>query len=80
MKANVYALIEVRTTTFDLYMVCASQEEALGYYQRKTGKLGAVDEVREVDGHMTWALDGDSDGGAAYISQYKVGIKELLDE
>lgn len=83
MRANVYALIEMRETSqkasFDLYMVAATQEEAIGYYREKTGRPGSVTDTQQRDGHEVLVLDGDS-SGAAYVSQYNVGLVEITEE
>lgn len=78
--ANVYALVERRDTSFDLYMVCATQQEALEYYRDKTGRPGVIDERKDDNGIETLVIDADIDGGAAYIARYSVGIVEVLDE
>lgn len=80
LTANVYALVEQRGSSFDLYMVCGTQQEALDYYQSKTGRPGSIDERKVEDGIETLVLDADTDGGAAYIARYSVGIVEVLDE
>lgn len=71
MRYNVYALMEQRSlpsekTTFDLYKVCPTHEDALAVYQEKVGEPRTIrEEVRE-DG-MIWWLDQNSTGAARIV-------------
>lgn len=80
MKANVYALFEVRQTAFDMYMVCGSQQEAIDYYKKMTGKPGVITDRVYDDSHEQLLLDQDEHGGAGYVVQYKVGIEDIIEE
>lgn len=78
MRANVYALMEQRGGSFDFYMVTATEQEALDHYRQVTGRPGNVSLRSDNDGHAVVILDKD-DSGQAVISQYKVGIEEIID-
>lgn len=83
MRANVYALIERRQDrtreSMDLWMVGGSFQELYDYYLELKGRATVTVSETVVDGHSVWTLDEDA-AGAAYISQYKVGITEVLDD
>jgi hypothetical protein len=80
MKANVYVLVERRATAVDIWMVGGTQQELLDYYfdKLKHQAPGDVERVNK-DGVEHLIFDRDRAGGLAMISQYRVGIAEILD-
>lgn len=78
MRANIYVLTEARGSSFDVWMACGTQDEALEYYRKISGRPGHVSQTEYRDGHSILVVDAD-DTGAAYVAQYKVGLVEILD-
>lgn len=73
MRHNVYALLEQRNfssgkSTFDLYAVCPTLEDALNVYREKIGEPKSIRE-EALDEGTVWWLDEDSTG-AACVSRY----------
>ena len=79
MYANVYALTQARNDSFDLYMVTATQQEAIDCYRKVTGRPGHITGRTKREGLEVLILDEDHTG-AAHVSQYTVGIEEILEE
>ena len=73
MRHNVYALLEQRNfnsgkSTFDLFAVCPTQEDALAVYREKVGEPRTIRE-EVTDDSTIWWLDEDSTGSAC-IARY----------
>lgn len=86
MTANVYALVEARgddeKTSFDLYAVWGTFDEALNHYERIKGRRPKITNPPDVvtdpvtkRKHPTWRFDED-ERGWAWISRYEVPISE----
>jgi len=71
MRYNVYALLEQRSqpsgkTTFDLYKVCPTHEDALAVYREIVGEPRTIREDTS-DAGTIWWLDEDSTGAACIV-------------
>ncbi|HZJ05389.1 MAG TPA: hypothetical protein VFD59_07955 [Nocardioidaceae bacterium] len=82
MKANVYVLVESRATGdrafTDIYMLGGTQQELLDYYESLKGRAPGDVEREVKDGFEHLSFDRD-ETGVSMISQYQVGIVEVLE-
>ena len=83
MRAHVYALVEARGQSFDLYAVWGTFQEALDHYIRIKGYTPTNVEKQTITNNTTgeqhdiWTLDKD-DNGWAWISQYRLDVTEFV--
>ena len=84
MKANVYVLAEQRLTengpSMDIWMLGGTQEELLNYYETLKGHPPRDAEKITKDGLEHIIFDKDDADGFSIISQYKVGIQEVIED
>ena len=79
MWVNVYLVMDRRGTSVDTYMVHPTQEDALAYYRKVTGRPGRIDQRVDSDGHETIYVDMESYNRQAVIIQHKLDVSEFID-
>ena len=83
MKAQVYALVEARGSSMDLYAVWGTFSEAVDHYARMKGYTPtSFNEETVTDpntGEQTsvWTFDRDAEGWA-WIAQYRLEVTEFV--